>query len=162
MRTFIAGYYRLLNWLLVASVAILIIPVSLQIFSRFTALIPSYIWTEEMARFCFIWMIMIGAMVAIRDGAHFDVDLWPELAPRANALLHMVTNVFVLVFALVFIWYGIKFVQFGWDQNSELAELPMPFIFAAWPLAGLTWILFLGEKFRADLRTLFDSPRSDA
>ena len=154
MRKFIDAYYHLLDWLLVATVAILIIPVSLQIFSRFTALIPSYIWTEEMARFFFIWMIMIGAMVGIRDSAHFDVDLWPELAPRANALLRIVSNVFVLVFALVFIWYGIKFVQFGWDQNSELAELPMTFIFAAWPLAGFTWVLFLGEKFLTDLRTM--------
>ena len=159
MSKLIAAYYRLLNWLLVATVAILIVPVSLQIFSRFTALIPSYIWTEEMARFFFIWMIMIGSMVGIRDSAHFDVDLWPELKPRANALLRLVSHLFVLVLALVFLWYGIQFVQFGWSQNSELAELPMPFIFAAWPLAGLTWVLFLGEKFRADLRTLFDPPR---
>ena len=127
-------------------VAILIIPVSLQIFSRFTALIPSWIWTEEMARFFFIWMVMIGAMVGVRDGAHFDVDLWPELKPRANALLRHVSIVFVLVLALVFLWYGIKFVQFGWSQNSELADLPMPFIFAAWPLAGLTWVLFLRRE----------------
>jgi TRAP-type transport system small permease protein len=162
MRKFIAGYYRLLSWLLVGTVAILIIPVSLQIFSRFTALIPSYIWTEEMARFFFVWMIMIGAMIGIRDGAHFDVDLWPELKPRTNALFRIVTNLFVLVFALVFAWYGIKFVQFGWSQNSELAELPMPFIFAAWPLAGFTWLLFLGERFLADLRTVIDPPRSEA
>ena len=154
MRKFILAYGRLLDVLLVTTVAILIIPVSLQIFSRFTALIPSYIWTEEMARFFFIWMIMIGSMVGIRDGAHFDVDLWPELKPRANALLRTVTHVFVLIFALVFIWYGIKFVQFGWSQNSELAELPMPLIFAAWPLAGLTWVVFLGERFLADLRVL--------
>ena len=159
MRGFINGYYRLLNWLLVATVAILIIPVSLQIFSRFTALIPSYIWTEEMARFFFIWMIMIGSMVGIRDSAHFDVDLWPELKPRANSLLRIVANLFVLVVALVFIWYGIKFVQFGWSQSSELAELPMPFIFLAWPLAGFTWVVFLGEKFRDDLRIVANSPR---
>ena len=154
MRKFISAYYRALDVALIASVAILIIPVSLQIFSRFTALIPSYIWTEEMARFFFIWMIMLGAMVGIRDGAHFDVDLWPELKPRANALLRIVSNTFILVFALVFIWYGIKFVQFGWNQNSELAELPMPFIFVAWPMAGLTWVLFLGERFAADWRVL--------
>jgi TRAP-type C4-dicarboxylate transport system permease small subunit len=157
MRKIIDGYYRLLNWLLVATVATLIVPVSLQIFSRFTALIPSYIWTEEMARFFFIWMIMIGAMVGIRDSSHFDVDLWPEMGPRATALLRLIANVFVLVMALVFIWYGITFVQFGWSQLSELAELPMPFIFAAWPLAGFTWVLFLGEKFRADLRVLMTS-----
>ena len=152
MRKLVDAYYRLLNWLLVISVAILIIPVSLQIFSRYTSLIPSYIWTEEMARFCFIWMIMIGSMVAIRDGGHFDVDLWPELSPRPNALLRIVSSVFVLAMALVFIWYGIRFVQFGWDQTSELADLPMPFIFAAWPLAGFTWVVFLGERFLQDLR----------
>jgi TRAP-type transport system small permease protein len=154
VRKFIEAYYRALDIALVATVAILIVPVSLQIFSRFTALIPSYIWTEEMARFFFIWMIMIGAMVGIRDGAHFDVDLWPELKPRANALLRIVSNVFILLFALVFIWYGVKFVQFGWSQNSELAELPMPFIFVTWPMAGLTWVLFLGERFIADVRVL--------
>jgi len=154
MRTVVDAYHRFLNHALAVSIAILIVPVSLQIFSRFTALIPSYIWTEEMARFFFVWMIMLGAMVGIREGTHFDVDLWPDLKPRANALLRIVTNLFVLVFALVFCWYGIKFVQFGWDQTSELAELPMPYIFAAWPLAGFTWVIFLGERFVADVRTL--------
>ncbi len=159
MRKLIDGYYRLLSWLLVVTVAILVVPVSLQIFSRYTALIPSYIWTEEMARFFFIWMIMLGAMIGIRDGAHFDVDLWPDLKPRTNALLRIVSSVFVLVFALVFIWFGIKFVQFGWNQISELAELPMPFIFVAWPLAGVTWVLFLGEAFIANLRVLANTER---
>ena len=153
-KAFTALYSRLLSALLVFSVAVLIVPVSLQIFSRYTALIPSYIWTEELARFLFIWMIMIGAMVGVRDGAHFDVDLWPELAPRTNALLRVVANLFVLAMALVFVWYGTLFVKFGWDQNSELAELPMVYIFAAWPIAGLTWVLFLGEWFARDLRTL--------
>ena len=162
LRRISAAYSRLLSGLLVAAVAILIIPVSLQIFSRYTALIPSYIWTEEMARFFFIWMIMIGSMVGIRDSAHFDVDLWPELKPRANALLRLIAHLFVLVMALVFLWYGIKFVQFGWSQNSELAELPMPCIFAAWPLAGFTWVLFLGEKFRADLSTLLNRSKGSA
>jgi len=154
MRKLIDGYYRLLNMLLVVTVAVLVVPVALQILSRHTALIPSWIWTEEMARFLFVWMIMIGSMVGIRDGAHFDVDLWPELAPRANALLRIVADLFVLVMALVFIWYGIRFVQFGWDQTSELAELPMVWIFVAWPLAGFTWVVFLGERFLASLRVL--------
>jgi TRAP-type C4-dicarboxylate transport system permease small subunit len=154
MSKFIDGYYRLLTWLLVVSVAILIIPVSLQIFSRYTSLIPSYIWTEEMARFFFIWMIMLGAMIGIRDSSHFDIDLWPELSPRANAALKLVAQIGILVMALVFVWYGIKFLQFGWNQTSELADLPMGFIFAAWPLSGATWLLFLGPQVRDNLRVL--------
>src|SRR5438105_8359584 len=154
MRKFIAGYYRLLDWLLAATVGILIVPVTLQIIARFTELIPHWIWTEELARFLFIWMVMLGAMVGIRDGSHFDVDVWPELKAAPNALLRIVSNVCVLAFALMFVWYGIKFVQFGWDQSSELAEMPMVYIFVAWPLTGLTWLLFLGPRFRADLRML--------
>jgi TRAP-type C4-dicarboxylate transport system permease small subunit len=147
-------YCRLLTWLMVATVAILVVPVSLQIISRYTQLIPSYIWTEELSRFLFIWMVMLGAMIGIREGTHFEVDVWPELGRRANAALRIVSSAFVLVFALVFLVWGIKFVEFGWYQESELAELPMPFIFAAWPLAGATWILFLGEAFINNVRIL--------
>ncbi len=152
MKTIIDWYHRILTWLMVATVAILIVPVTLQIISRYTQLIPSYIWTEELSRFLFIWMVMLGAMIGIREHTHFEVDVWPELKPKANALLRIVSHLFVLVFALVFIWWGIQFVRFGWNQLSELAELPMPYIFVAWPLAGATWALFLGESLLDNLR----------
>ena len=58
----------------------MIVPVTLQIFSRFIDFIPRYIWTEEVARFCLIWIIMLGATIAVRDGTHFDVDVLP--APK--------------------------------------------------------------------------------
>jgi TRAP-type C4-dicarboxylate transport system permease small subunit len=149
-----AAYSRLLSMLLAASVAIIIIPVSLQIFSRYTALIPSYIWTEEMARFLFVWMIMIGAMVGIRESTHFDVDVWPQLGARGNALLKIVSSVFVLAFALVFVWWGWEFTRFAFKRFSELAELPLWMIHIAWPLTGVTWILFQGEHLLRAIRVL--------
>jgi TRAP-type C4-dicarboxylate transport system permease small subunit len=158
MRRFIDGYSRLLTVLLGLSVGLLVVPVTLQMVARFTALIPAWIWTEEMARFLFIWMVMLGAMLGVREGTHFDVDVWPELTPRTNALLRLVSMLFVLVFALVFVWYGMKFLQFGWNQSSELADLPMGFIFIAWPLTGLTWLLFGFDRLRNDLRILRHGP----
>jgi TRAP-type transport system small permease protein len=154
LRAFIDLYHRLLTILMVGMVAILVIPVTLQVVSRYTALIPAWIWTEELSRFLFIWMIMLGAMIGVREGGHFEIDLWPAMTPRAQAVIHIVSNLAVLAFALVFIWWGIEFTRFGWDQSSELAELPMPFIFVAWPLAGLTWTLFVGEKLLLNLRVL--------
>jgi TRAP-type C4-dicarboxylate transport system permease small subunit len=139
---------------MVGTVAVLIVPVTLQIISRYTALIPSWIWTEELSRFLFIWMVMLGAMIGIREHTHFEVDLWPDLAPKPTALLRIVSHLLVLVFALVFVWWGIEFVRFGWSQNSELAELPMAFIFMAWPVSGITWVLFLGESLVDNLRIL--------
>ena len=158
MRRLIDAYTRLLNVLLGISVGVLIVPVTLQMIARFTTLIPPWIWTEELARFLFIWMVMLGAMVGVREGTHFDVDVWPELGARTNAALRLVSMVFVLVFALVFVWYGVKFLQFGWNQTSELADLPMGWIFAAWPLTGLTWLVFGFERLRNDLRILRFGP----
>ncbi len=154
MKAVLEFYHRLLTWLMVATVAVLIVPVSLQILARFTDWIPAYIWTEELARFLFIWMVMLGAMIGVREGTHFEVDVWPQLEARANALVRVVSHLLVLVFALVFVWWGIEFVRFGWDQLSEIAELPMWTIFIAWPVAGITWMLFIGESFAVNLRIL--------
>jgi TRAP-type C4-dicarboxylate transport system permease small subunit len=154
MQTCLTAVHRALEWLLVLFVAVLIVPVSLQVFSRQTDLIPTYLWTEELARFCFVWMIMIGAMLAVRESAHFDVDLLPELSPRGQAALSILTHLLMLVFAVVFIHYGLRFALFGKDQLSEIAELPMWMIFAAWPLAGLIWAVFLGEKLVQSVRVL--------
>jgi TRAP-type transport system small permease protein len=154
LRKLVAWYAAALRVLLALAVGVLIIPVSLQIFSRYVEQIPAYIWTEEMARFLFIWMIMIGAMLGIHEGRHFEVDIWPRLAARPQAALRLVSNLAVLVFAGVFVQAGIEFTQFGWNRISELAELPLWLIHIAWPLTGLTWLAFTGEQAWANLRTL--------
>jgi TRAP-type C4-dicarboxylate transport system permease small subunit len=154
-RKLTAWYGELLSWLLVFAVAILVIPVTLQIFSRFTALIPHYIWTEEMARFLFVWTIMIGAMLGVRESAHFEVDVWPRsISSRTDAALKIAARLGVLVIALVFVWSGIEFTRFGWSRISELAELPLWLIHIAWPIAGFTWIAFLGEQFWDEMQVL--------
>jgi TRAP-type transport system small permease protein len=150
-RRFTAALSHLLSWLLVLTVGILVVPVSLQIFSRFTTLIPTFIWTEEMARFMFVWSIMLGAMLGIREGTHFDVDLWPTLGPRRQAAVRIVANLAVLVLAGVFIWFGWEFTEGARNRISELAELPLWMIHVAWPIAGLTWIAFAGERLADDL-----------
>ena len=136
------------------TVAVLIVPVTMQIVARYTDLIPPYIWTEELARFVFIWMIMISAMLGVREMAHFNVDVWSRLSPRGEAALNLVTQVATLIFALVFVWSGIEFTRFAIYRISELAELPLWVIHVAWPLTGLAWIVFLGEQLVDNLRVL--------
>jgi TRAP-type transport system small permease protein len=152
-----AAYAKLLEMLLAACVGILIFPVTLQIISRYTALIPSYIWTEEMARFLFVWTIMIGAMLGVRESAHFEVDVWPSLSRRSEAMVRVLARLGILALALVFVWSGIEFTRFAWHRTSELAELPLWLIHIAWPLAGFTWLAFAGEQIVDELKIIFGS-----
>ncbi len=147
MKKLLDGYYRLLQFLLASLMGLLIVPVTMQILSRYTGLIPRYIWTEEIARFCFIWIILIGAMIAVRDRTHFTVDLLPSAkTPRGDALARLFVDAMVVLVAIIFIVWGWPLVKFGLMQESEIAELPMVTIYIAWPIAGVTWILFLAEN----------------
>jgi TRAP-type C4-dicarboxylate transport system permease small subunit len=155
MTKFLTGYTRLLNTILTVLMGLLIIPVTLQILSRYTGIIPRYIWTEEAARFCFVWIIMIGSMIAVRDRAHFDVDLLPHpKTSRQKAIAGLVVHVTMLVMAVVFIRYGYDFAKFGAIQTSEMSGINMLSIYIAFPLAGVTWALFLAENIAADFRLL--------
>lgn len=153
-RRFTAGYARLLDILLVATVVIIIIPVTMQIFARFTEFLPRYIWTEEASRFLLVWMVMIGAMIGVREGTHFTVDLFYNLKPRARAAMDILSGLAVLAFAMIFIIYGWEFTDTAWYRISELAELPLWLIHMAWPIAGVTWVVFAGERMWDDFRIL--------
>jgi TRAP-type C4-dicarboxylate transport system permease small subunit len=159
MKRFLDAYYRLLQVLITLLMGLLIVPVTMQIVSRYTGLIPRYIWTEEIARFCFIWIIMIGAMIAVRDGSHFTVDLLPDAkSTRGEAVRRLFADFIVFLVAMIFIVWGWPLVLFGLLQTSEISELPMVTIYIAWPLAGVTWILFLGEKTVENIKVM-RSPR---
>jgi TRAP-type C4-dicarboxylate transport system permease small subunit len=158
MKKFLAGYHRLLQRLLTVLMGLLIVPVSLQVLSRYTGVIPRYIWTEEAARFCFVWIIMIGSMIAVRDRAHFDVDLLPHpKTPRQQGIAGLIVHGGMMVMALVFVRYGYDFAKFGAMQNSEMSGINMLSIYLAFPLAGVTWMLFLLENIVADFRLLAQS-----
>lgn len=161
LRRFSRAYAKLLSFLLVVAVAALVLPVTLQIFSRFTQLIPHYIWTEEMARLTLVWTVMLGAMIGVREGAHFTVDIFPRLSPRNDARVDLMVGVFILLFAAVFLWWGWEFTEFAWYRISELAELPLWTIHIAWPICGASWLLFMVERMGNDVQTVRDGvPRN--
>ncbi len=153
MRTLNDWIYRAIRSLLTLLIAVMIVPVTIQIASRFVDFIPRYIWTEEVARFCLIWMIMLGATISVRDGTHFDVDVLPTpRTARGKALARTFVHLSILVVALIFVWFGVGFAEFGYIQNSEMTGINMLTMHIAWPLAGVVWILFLAEKFAEDYR----------
>jgi len=159
MTRILDAIHRVLKLLLAGLIAGLLIPVTMQILSRFTGIIPRYIWTEEIARFCFVWMIMIGAMCAVRDGTHFDLDVLPEsLNPKVEAAKRIFVNLMILFIGLVFVWYGWTFIEFGWFQTSEISELPMNWIFAAWPISGFLFVVFSIEKIVGEVHKMRSAP----
>jgi len=149
--------YRGLQFIITGLIAVMIVPVTLQIASRFIEFVPRYIWTEEVARFCLMWLIMLGATIAVRDGTHFDVDVLPApKTARGKALARIIVHGSMLLVALIFIAFGWRFAMFGYEQDSEMTGINMLSIHIAWPLAGICWLLFLMEKILDDIKLYVD------
>jgi TRAP-type transport system small permease protein len=147
--------YRSLQIVLTLLMGLLILPIVMQIVARFSPEIPHFIWTEEIARFCFVWVIMIGAMIGVRDGSHFSLDIWkPSDNPRVLAVQRLWVHAAIMLLALTFAGFGYRFALFGFAQQSELTGLNMLAVHIAWPLAGAVFALFLLEKIAADLALL--------
>lgn len=157
MKVLLEKYSRLLKIVLTAFMGLMIVPVSLQILSRYTGWLPRYIWTEEVARFCFVWIVMLGSIVAVREGSHFDVDLLPHpKTKRQKGVSKLVTHVAMMFLALIFAWYGYDFAKFGALQSSEMSGINMLSIYITFPLAGVSWLLFLAEGIVEDIRLIRD------
>ncbi|RJQ57608.1 MAG: TRAP transporter small permease [Desulfobacteraceae bacterium] len=146
VRFVLNGYFKLLKVVVSVLMGLMIVPVTLQILSRYTGIIPRYIWTEEAARFCFIWIILLGATIAVKEGTHFEVDVLPTPEdPKKVAILRLVVCAFMLLFTMVFVLNGWAYAIFGYNQTSELTGISMVFIHGAYLLAGISWLLFLCE-----------------
>lgn len=155
MRKAILLYYKMLCALVTAVTGALLVPVTLQVFSRYTDLIPTLIWTEEAARFLLVWMIMLGATIAVRLRGHFDIDLLPEpKTALGKALARIFVDGVVAAFGVAFLWVS---AVYAWDARtevSEITEMSMAYMYVAFPISAAGWLLFLGEQIYDDINEL--------
>ncbi|ASJ74917.1 TRAP transporter small permease [Granulosicoccus antarcticus] len=137
------GFCQLLRILVGSLVAALVIPVTMQVLARYTGILPSYLWTEELATFLFVWMVMLGSIIAVWEGTHFDVQVTPDAKSRLGKLLQRgIVLVLLFIFAVLFVYYGIGYAKFGAMQTSTMLQANMLVIYITVPLAGFCWAVF--------------------
>lgn len=72
---------RALSGALVVSSLIMVLVVVLQIIARF-ALPWSPPWTEEVARYCFVYLVSLGAGLALKDNSYVSMTFLPDKLSR--------------------------------------------------------------------------------
>ena len=80
MKKLIDGFFKLLEFLIVAMLFAMVVMVFGNVLMRYvfdTGITVS----EEMSRYCFIWLTYLGAMVAMREGGHLGMDTLVKVLP---------------------------------------------------------------------------------
>jgi TRAP-type C4-dicarboxylate transport system permease small subunit len=156
------GVWRLVCVFAMLLLGMLVLSTLLQVLSRYVLRHP-FDWTEEVARYVFIWVAMIGAGMAAKDRAHFFVDLLLErLSPKLGRYVTLGVGIVSTAFLLVVSWAAVELAVSNQVQDSPVLTVPMSVPYLAIPVGLILMALFtLIDTWRI-LRRTERSGRTDA
>lgn len=119
----------------------------MQVFFRFVLQAP-LAWTDETARYAFIWMVFVGSAVAVKKRTHIRVDLLEIIVKNDSfkATLQFINWCLFLLFAAIATWIGVEVCAglLRWPYGSPALEIPMFWVFLSLPVGmGLTTLRIL-------------------
>ncbi|MEX2336384.1 MAG: TRAP transporter small permease [Fulvivirga sp.] len=136
---------KILGNFLVLLMALIVVAVLWQIFARYIFNSPSS-FTEEIARFLFIWIGIFGAAYASGQQYHLAVDL---LAPKLNdsnrIKLRIIINLLIIFFSLTVLVVGggnLVYVNYELGQSSAALNLPLSYVYMVVPISGILVIVY--------------------
>jgi TRAP-type C4-dicarboxylate transport system permease small subunit len=146
-------YYRVLVGMMTGIFMALAIVVSYQVLSRYVDFVPRYLWTEEISRFCFIWVLLLGAAIAVRSGAHFTIDVLPQsLNPNLQRALEVLVLVLIGIIAVLMLFGGLRLVEIGMTRISSTSGIRLAWVFIAIPFSGFSMLVFTAERLLSVVR----------
>lgn len=133
--------------------ALLTAVVTLQVFTRFVLHAP-VIWSEEVARFLFFWVVLLGAALGVRDRRHFAIDVaGGQRTPGARtlrALLDLVPDLCVLAFSVFLLVEAIGYTRVGVYRIGTNSQVNMALVYAAIPVFAALSILYAAGNLLLD------------
>jgi TRAP-type C4-dicarboxylate transport system permease small subunit len=128
--------------------------VLIQIVSRYIFKSP-LLFTEEAARYSYVWITFFGMAVATKLENHIRIDLLFNLTKgKAQAIGNLVVNlVSLLLYAAVFV-IGAQYTLSNTIQVSPAMEIPKAIIYASLPLGALVSIFRLLMLIQRDVQKM--------
>lgn len=153
MQRALARLGELTEWAIAAMMAALVAVTLLQVYFRYFAG-SSLDWSEELARYLFVWVAFLTGAVAIRRRAHIVVDLLVTRLPaRAQRVLAAGVVLLTLVFLAFLTAYGIVLVRVAWTQTTPGLGISRGYVFLAVPVGAALMFVNLLDILRELVRT---------
>jgi TRAP-type C4-dicarboxylate transport system permease small subunit len=140
LETVLAGGLLLIVFLVVLS----------QVLMRYLFAYPNP-WSEELSRFCFIWLSTLGAALAVERRSHFGFDqVVKRLSSTRRRWAQRLATILVMAVAFLLVISGVALVRLALGQHSPALDLPMAWVYGAVPVSGVLMLVHLSSGEEAD------------
>lgn len=118
-----------------------------QVFFRFV-IEASLDWSEELARYAFLWCMFVATGMAVKHKRHIRVEfglIW--LPKRARAIVELVADVIWLIFCIILVKDGIELLGYVNTQVSPSLEIPYIYVYSSLPVGAALMVIRLLQQF---------------
>jgi len=135
---------------IIAMVGVMTVIVFLQVVYRYVLTQPLH-WSEELARYLFVWLSILGATLALQKRGHFGLDVLFQILPRQlkptmTVFVHFLMGIVILVILV----QGMTLVQKTALQDSPAMGISMSWAYACLPVGGALMAIHLIVIFLKD------------
>ncbi|MBD1262350.1 TRAP transporter small permease [Maribacter polysiphoniae] len=136
---------KILGKTLVVIMAIMVINVLWQVFTRYVTGNPSS-FTDELARYLMIWVGILGAAYVAGKNLHVAIDILPSRATaKTQKKLKVIVTILIILFVFcAFIVGGSRLVYISYilGQQSPALQIPLAVVYVIIPISGLLIIYY--------------------
>lgn len=122
-------FYRLLDLILCLLLAAMALMVFLNVILRYTmnSGIPV---SEELSRFCFVWLTFIGAVVAHRHNMHIGMEtVVSTLGRRGRMMMMGISDLIIIACSMVLFWGTWKQLPINLSMTAPVSGLSMGWVY---------------------------------
>lgn len=128
---------KLVLILLTIALSVMVVATFAQVLFRFVFGSPLY-WSEELGRYCFVYIVFIGGAWAGKTMSHLGVDFFVQKLPKLfGAIIDVIIDVLILVFSTVVVYVSFPVIGVNMKQISPALQIPMGFVYLAIPIGFL-------------------------
>lgn len=128
-------------------ISVIMVTVTLaQVIFRYVIAAPLP-WSEELARYCFVWIVFLGGAIGLSRGIHLGVDLLVNMLPvPLRRGLDALTSLLIAGFAATVIYASYPVLNMNMFQTSPALGIQMTWIYAAIPVSMALIFLICAER----------------
>ena len=152
-------YNHLEEYVIVGLVGVTTLLIFYQVLMRYV-FNSSPAWTEEIARFMFVWESWLGISVTQKYSKHIKIEaLVSRLAGKKLAIVNIIADVLTMAILVLLIKFGIDLMDiiFTMHQNSSATHFPLWIVYLACPLSCM--LMFI--RLIGDIKVQIDAFKKD-
>ncbi len=145
-----------LDWVCMVFLLITVFLISFQVLNRYFFYLP-VAWTEEITRYAFVWLSLLGAVRGARDNSHIKVDIFVSMMSlKVQRLFDFVIGIIITILLLSVIVSGLELLPVTWHRRASTIDVSLFYLYISIPLCGFLMLVFTVKNTIENIRKIKD------